>query len=183
MLAFGLLCAVVISGAVTDWKTGKIYNWLTLPAMLGGLVFWFVAGRIDGSGAAMGLAHSALALATGLVPMAVLFVAGGIGGGDVKLMGVVGALSADWRCVLATVIYAFLVGAVMAVWIMVRRRIVRRTVSRILGTALSAVALVKPDLPADSPRVPFGAALAVGGIVAGAEYLLKLDLPWSMWSP
>ena len=173
----------MISGAVTDWKTGKIPNWLTLPAMLGGLVFWVVAGRLDGSGAATGLARSALALAVGLVPMAILFAVGGIGGGDVKLMGAIGALSADWHCVLAAAVYAFLAGGFMAVWIMVRRRVVVRTIRRIFGAALSAAARVKPDLPEDSPRVPFGAALAAGGIVAGAEYLLKLDLPWSTWSP
>ncbi len=181
-VAFSLLCAVLICGAATDWKRGKIYNRLTVPAMLAGLVLWTVGGAVGGR-LIDGLTGSALALAAGLLPMAVLFAAGGIGGGDAKLMGALGAISGDWRCVLATAVYSFAVAVIMAVAIMIRRRIVGRTLGRILAAAVLASSRVQPAMPADSPRVPFGAAIAIGGIVAGIEYLLEFDLPWSAWSP
>jgi prepilin peptidase CpaA len=181
-VAFSLLCAVLICGAATDWKTGKIYNRLTVGAMAAGLVLWTVGGALS-SGLVDGLTGSALALAAGLVPMAVLFAAGGIGGGDAKLMGALGAISGDWRCVLAAAVYSFAIAAIMAVVIMIRRRIVGRTLGRIVAAAVLASSRVKPTIPGDSPRVPFGAAIAVGGIVAGVEFLLEFDLPWSAWSP
>lgn len=184
-LAMVILTAVLLVAGFTDWRSGRIPNWLTLPAMLGGLVFWLIVGAIMNDE----LSHwymakqSGFALACALVPMAVLYAAGGLGGGDVKLMGVVGALSADWRCVLATAMYGFIVAGLMAIALMVRRRIVLRTLRRIFAAGLQAAAGVKPDIPNDAPPVPFGVALCVAGIVAGAEFMCGLNLPWTGIGP
>ena len=184
-LAMVVLTAALLIAGFTDWRSGRIPNWLTLPTMLGGLAFWLIVGAIldDGASHWYMVRQSAFALACGLVPMAVIYAAGGLGGGDVKLMGVVGALSADWRCVLATAVYGFVVAGLMAVALMVRRRIVLRTLRRIFAAGLQAAARVKPDMPDDAPRVPFGAALCVGGILAGAELLCGLKLPWTGIGP
>ena len=184
-LAMVILTAALLIGGFTDWRSGRIPNWLTFPAMLGGLAFWLIVGAIlngEHSPWAM-FRQSGFALACGLVPMAVIYAAGGLGGGDVKLMGAVGAVCADWRCVLATAVYGFIVAGLMAVVLMVRQRIVLRTLRRIFAAGLQAAARVKPDIPDDAPRVPFGAALCVGGIVAGAEFLCGLRLPWTGIGP
>jgi prepilin peptidase CpaA len=81
----GLLGSTAVA-AVTDARTGLIPNWLTLPSLLGALL---VHGLIGGPGA---LGWATLSgLSCGLVPL-FLFRAGAIGGGDVKLFAVLGAL-------------------------------------------------------------------------------------------
>ena len=40
VIAFALLVLVLAVAAFTDWKTGKVYNWLTYPAIVGGLIYW-----------------------------------------------------------------------------------------------------------------------------------------------
>jgi len=182
-IAFGLLAVMLIGAAVTDWRSGRILNVWTYPAILIGLVYWIVAGFATGGltqAQAWGLAATGAMLA-GLIPMAIIFAAGGLGGGDVKLMAAVGALSGNWACVLGTAVYGFLIAGLMALIVMVQRRIVKRTLQRLLGAALSAAARVKPDIPEDSPRIPFGVAICIGGLIAGSEHLLGVKMPWGAW--
>ena len=181
-LAFGLLAVLLVIAGVCDWRTGRVPNVLTLPGIAAGVLLWAVAGLIrDGTGGMFdGAGASLAAMAAGLVPFAILYFAGGLGGGDVKLMAMVGAISASWHCVLSTAVYAFLLAAVMAVVVMVRQRVVRQTMRRILGAVLMLVARSKPELDAQGPRVPFAAAVALGGILAGVEHLLGAALPWSL---
>lgn len=77
------LCGVA---AITDLRSGLIPNWLTLPVIVGAPL---VHGWLRGPGA---LLQSLLALLLcGLVPY-LMFRAGGMGGGDVKLFAALGAL-------------------------------------------------------------------------------------------
>lgn len=183
-LSFIVLCPVLLAAAVVDVRTGRVPNWLTLPAILIGLLLHAGAGLAEGGwgGLQEGLAASGLGLLAAFVPFAVIFFAGGIGGGDVKLMTAVGALGASWPMVLSTAFYALLLAAFAAVALMIRHGLVRRTMARILGAALTAAARVKPNIPSDSPRVPFAVGVCVGGIVAGLEHLLTWNMPWSAWS-
>jgi prepilin peptidase CpaA len=185
VIAFVFLCIVLAIAAVTDVRRGKVYNWLTYPAMGLGLVYWGVVGSaIDGwGGGGAALGQSATGLAAGLIPFALIRYAGGLGGGDVKLMGAVGAISASWACVLSTAVYALVLAAVMAVAVMIARGLVRRTLGRILGAALQWGARMTAEFPADSPRIAFGLAIAVGGIVAASEQLLGLNTPWAWLNP
>lgn len=85
------LVAVACSfvAAITDWRTGRIPNWLTLPVTVAALV---AQAALRGSwGATEGLAG---VLLCGGMPWLVFRVSGGhaIGGGDVKLFGALGAL-------------------------------------------------------------------------------------------
>jgi prepilin peptidase CpaA len=176
LLAFGLLAVVLLIAAVTDYRQGKIYNWLTLPAILVGLVFWLVAGLF---GSDKGITSSLFALACGLIPFGFLAVRGWLGGGDAKLMAAVGALSASWQCVLGAAFYGLVVAMAMAIYIMIHDGIIKQTFSRIFGAILSTAARVKPDLENEKHTVPFGTAVALGGLLAAAEHLLGVTLPWS----
>jgi hypothetical protein len=71
----------------------------------------------------------------------------------------------------------------IAIVLMVRHRIVKRTLMRILGAAILLSAKARPQFPTDSPRVPFALAVAVGGLLAGAEQLLDLATPWAYLGP
>ena len=180
IIAFVLLSVVLVTAGVTDWRWGKVHNWLTYPAMAVGLIYWAVAGL---AGAPVGVLAAIGGLLAGLVPFALIFAGGGLGGGDVKLMGSVGALSASWACVLSTAVYALLLAVVMALVVMVRHRIVQRTFHRLFGAALQAASRAQPEIPTDSPRIPFSTAIAVGGLLAAGEQMLHWQTPWRWLVP
>lgn len=104
---FGLVGIVGVALA-TDLQNRKIYNWLTFPAMLVGLVLNGVLGGLHG------LEMSAIGLLVGSAFFLVGFLMRAMGAGDVKLMAAVGAWL-GWPYTLAAVIYVTLFGGVIAV--------------------------------------------------------------------
>ncbi|WP_158265181.1 prepilin peptidase [Blastopirellula marina] len=86
-----------------DLKSGKLPNWLTLPALLIGVGFH---SAVNGWG---GLTHSLLGMLVGFALLFVLFLIGGGGGGDVKFMAALGAWFGP-----ALVVIVFIVSAVLA---------------------------------------------------------------------
>ncbi len=179
---FGALSLLLVAAAVCDLRTGRVFNRLTYTAMVLGFAGALVIGAISETTSMMTEAqHSVLAWAAGMIGFAIIFAAGGLGGGDVKTMGAVGAISASWQCVLATAFYGFIAGALIAVFVMIRKRLVKRTASRIYRALLLAGTRQSVAMPAgkDSEHVPFALALCVGGILAGLETLMDVRLPWS----
>lgn len=84
---YALLAALAIAlltAAVTDFRRREIDNWLTAGIALSAPLFW-IAGDLSLS--AMGI-QLAIGFATFAV-MTILFVMGGMGGGDVKLLSAV----------------------------------------------------------------------------------------------
>lgn len=79
-LALLVLCAIA---AVLDMRTRRIPNVLTVPFFLAGLVF---QGVVNGWS---GLGNAGLAFLFGFGSLYLLWLVGGGGGGDVKLMGAV----------------------------------------------------------------------------------------------
>lgn len=180
-IAFGLLLVLLVVAAVTDLRTGKVYNWLTLPAMLVGLILAAAcgAGMLGGAGILVGLKASSIAMMAGLIGLGIVATAGGMGWGDVKLLGAYGAISASWQAVASAAIYSFVLAAFMAIIVMIRHRLIKRTMARLFGAAFMAAHKVKPDIPADSPRIPYALALAIGGLIAAGEVLLGWNTPWA----
>jgi prepilin peptidase CpaA len=81
-VAVGLAAAA----AITDWRTGRIPNWLTLPPLMAAPVAYLLLAGMQG------FLFSLLgALACGAVPY-LLFRRRAMGGGDVKLLAAIGAL-------------------------------------------------------------------------------------------
>ena len=172
--SLAVLAAVLLASAATDLRAGKIYNFITYPAIAIGLIGHTLTGGLTGYGGSSGLAGALGGLAAGFLPMLVAYMMGGIGGGDAKLMAAVGALG-GWRFALASMFYGFAVAMVIAVVVMVRRRIVRRTLGRIWRFAFLSMTPARGADPAaaDSPKIPFGFALCVGAALAILEVLLR----------
>jgi prepilin peptidase CpaA len=96
MMPFLLAAALVaFTAAIIDWRTGHIPNSVTLVP-LAAAPFAHLAHGLHAGGANAGLFEmggSVLgALACGAVPL-VAFMCGGMGGGDVKLLAALGALT------------------------------------------------------------------------------------------
>lgn len=77
----GAVALISLIAAASDLRSRRIPNWLSIPALAAGLL---LRGIAEGTG---GLADAAAGLAIGAGPLLVLWLIGGGGGGDVKLMG------------------------------------------------------------------------------------------------
>lgn len=103
-----------------DLETYIIPNRLVLTLLLWSLIWQFLYPAIPLSAAGLGLLAGA-----GLFLLIALISKGGMGGGDVKLMAVLG-LSAGWPLVLIVFLFAFLFGALVGVFLMLTGKKTRR---------------------------------------------------------
>jgi prepilin peptidase CpaA len=117
MLYFLIAAALVAAvGALIDFRTGHIPNWLTLgtlpvAVLAHGIVGWRIAGGVNGGLSGLGFSLAGVAMCTA-VPLFMYF-RGAIGGGDVKLFAAIGALCQPLAG-LEVETYSFLVAAVIA---------------------------------------------------------------------
>lgn len=166
LLTIGLIatCAIAVW---SDLRTGRIPNVLTLSGLTAALVLRAVGGPdLLGDG----LAGAAVAFGLSLP----LFLLGGLGGGDVKLLIAVGAFLAPARLFVALAAMA-ISGGVIALAAVLRRRALGRTLAnvwRIVKTAiLAALFRTVPRSPLPTLRTPgaittpYGLAIATGAIV------------------
>jgi len=174
-----VLVPAVGVGAVTDITRGRIYNKLTYTTVVVALVGQSLFGGLwGGDGLSVGLvsALGGLALGGGVLMLAVM--AGGLHGGDVKLMAGVGALL-GWQVTLLALTYTLVAAAVISVVLILVRGVFWRTMRRLAGFFMVLVTARKPVDPAtaDSPQVPFGLAIAIGSLAAVVDVLCGWTLP------
>jgi prepilin peptidase CpaA len=155
--------AVAVVGAGEDVCRGRIRNLLTYSSLLAALaVRSFVMGW-------PGLKSGLIGMLAAAGVFFVLFLAGGMGGGDVKLMGAVGAW-AGAREIVPLLLATALAGGVLALVYMVFHQ-------RVLVTLLNTLELIRhhltsglkphPVLNIREPgaiRVPYGLAIAIGAL-------------------
>jgi prepilin peptidase CpaA len=113
LLLLAVFTAAVAS--VLDWRTGHIPNWLTLGALFGGVVAHTALGFgvLGPQGAAIAASRSALGAAAAAAVPLLVYRAGGMGGGDVKLLAALGALGGVSIGV-EIELYAFVIAALYA---------------------------------------------------------------------
>lgn len=148
---YGLLTA---AAAVTDYRSGKIYNWLTLPALALGVVVGLCSGIPTLVAGLQGIALAAVVF----VPM---FFFGILGGGDVKLLIALGSILGAQGVFILGCITILIAGAGAVVLLFVHRRagVFVRECTQFLRT------MVTPGLQLQWPRLsreikaPFGIAI------------------------
>lgn len=142
-----------------DWRSRKIPNWLTVPALLVGLGFNTVASGWPGTRS--GLLGALLMLAL-LLPLVLLRA---LGAGDWKLMGALGAFLGPAQVLLVFVGTIFVTG-LMAFIQVIRLKRVRKTLANMgeLVRSFFVYGLVPhPVIRLDNPQqlsLPYGVAVA-----------------------
>jgi len=142
----------------TDWRSRRIPNWLTVPALILGIAANTLAH--GWTGAKESLLGAGLGLGL-LLPFVLLR---SLGGGDWKLVGALGAFLGPPRLIIVLVATILVAGA-MAVILIIWKRRVGRTLRNLahLVVSLFTLHLPGPELSLDNPdslKVPFGVAVA-----------------------
>lgn len=169
---FFTLALVLLAGWL-DWRSRRIPNWLTVPALLCGVAVNSVLSGWHGLKVSLEGAGLALAL---LLPLVLLRA---LGAGDWKLMGAVGAFTGPilFLFILAGSVF---VSGLMAVLIMMRAGRVRTTFRNLAVLVRGFVSFglrEKPNISLDNPKLlklPFGVAVAISA-------LLCFGAAWRGW--
>ena len=174
---WAVLAAVLVTAAVMDLRRGTVYNWLTYPAIVIGLALGALEGAAAGD-VGDGLANHLLGFGFGFGVLLVAYLMGGMGGGDVKLMGAVGAML-GWPGALHAVLYSFLVGAGVGVILTIWRGQTRVVLRRLwLAVRILPLPTARMDeaVPQTAFRIPFGFAACVGTLWYLAEDIAQGSL-------
>jgi prepilin peptidase CpaA len=147
----------------TDWRSRRIPNWLTVPALLVGIAANTLA--LGWAGAKDSLLGAGLGLGL-LLPFVLLR---SLGGGDWKLVGALGAFLGPPRLI-SVLLGTILVAGVMAVVLIIWKRRVGQTLRNLaqMLAALFTLHLPGPEVSLDNPeslKVPFGVAVAVAVVL------------------
>jgi prepilin peptidase CpaA len=156
-----LLVSVLVTSAVSDGVWGKVFNVITYPAILLGIL---LNSLVQGS---TGTITSLIGFGVGFGPFFSFFARGLIGGGDVKLLAAIGALK-GYPFILDAIFWSFLVAALMALTLMIWRRLFAVTLHELLGMTLSLVIPGAGPLtpPQRHNTLPFAIAAAFGSVIA-----------------
>ena len=158
-----LLCALTIAtvGAVKDFRGQRIPNWLTYSGLIAALAVRFAQGGWTGlKGGLVGML-----LAGGIFFL--LFLIGGMGGGDVKLMAAVGAWVGLAQVGVLLIMSAIAGGLLAAGYALVHKRMFQslRNVVELVRHHLTQGLAPHPILnvqQAGTLRLPYGLAIAIG---------------------
>ena len=157
---------VLIYSAYTDLTKGKIYNWVTYPAIVLGILFRLLTE--GGPGFLSSLTGAFL----GFLFLFAFFLSGGLGAGDVKLMTAVGAFG-GWMFLLWALYYTAIVGGFVAVFLLLLKGQlwsgIKRTCVFLKNIFLSDEKKV-PLVAENQITVPFGAIIVIGAYLT---YFMK----------
>ena len=176
---------VVGLAALIDARSRRIPNLLTLPVVaaviIGGFLFFAVQGNWQGGW--QWLQFSGKGWLVGIGIFLVPFILGGMGGGDVKLLGAIGALKGA-GFVIETALFGALWGGVLALLAILYKK--RPDMLRRFGFGLKLFAVTGGQagkefmLPAENVNekeklyVPYGVAIFLGVLTV---YFAGVKLP------
>ncbi|WP_342387826.1 A24 family peptidase [Salinicoccus bachuensis] len=114
MLINAFLIIILAICVVTDIRKRKIYNKVIFPALLAAFGLNIIFGGFSGFGDAL------IGFVVGFTLLLIPYILGGIGAGDVKLLGLIGAFKGS-GFVLESFIYMALIGGLLAVFVIMTR--------------------------------------------------------------
>jgi len=156
------LIAFVCAAGWSDVRTRRIPNSITVSGAVVALVLHVLYSGMYGAIQSLGGA------ALGLAIFIALYAAGGMGAGDVKLFGAVGAFAGPQALILVFV-FTGLLGGIAGVALALWRGRLRQTFSRsgeiLMGVSRLRWHQVRAAAGPDSLRLPYGAVIAGGTLL------------------
>lgn len=147
-ILLGALAALLLVAAVLDLRSRNIPNGLNLAIALLALPFWWATGLAFWPDMALQAGVAALVFGA----FAIAFALGGMGGGDVKLLGAL-ALWLPWQAVIYLLVIMSLAGGVLTLAMVIRQRLARKE---------------------GRPEIPYGVAIAFAGLwMIGQRFLYQ----------
>ena len=148
--------------AATDVRSNKIFNIVTVPFAISAIALHSFNNGFDG------FVFSTAGMATGIALLVLPYIMGGMGAGDVKLMGAVGSFLGARQ--LSRLPFIALAGGIYSLAIiLIRRDIFKGFFSEKL-LVLSSMVLLRQYVPIQTessgqkPRLKYGVAIALGTI-------------------
>jgi len=163
------LLAVAIGCAYTDLAVGKLYNAVTLGGLALGLALAYL---LDAN--SPGFPHLRQAVFGAALGGAVffgLYLLGGFDAGDVKMMAAVGALGGSAGFVVQALVCTALVGAAIAVGILIWQGRLLHGLKGSARTMFSFRRVRREEIPS-SAMMPYGLAIGIGTVWAWLELTL-----------
>lgn len=152
-----LLIALTIS-LYTDLKERRILNAVTFPTIIIGIIIHTYSSGLTG------LAFSAKGMGIGIALLLIPFIMGGMGAGDVKLLGAIGALKGS-VFLLHSFVFTCLAGGLIALFVIIKSRKFKETKDRLTNLILfkNINSLSKDEY---HHSFPYGVAIFIGTITA-----------------
>lgn len=176
-----LLLMLITTSGFCDLKERKIPNKITFTGIIIGILFSITTGGVSG------LLQSIFGLFAGLTIFFLPFVMGGMGAGDVKLMGAIGALM-GWKFSVMTALYSAIVGGVMVLIHLLYTGKLRETLKKMLYALINMLLqyasrlgynetvykahekFSKNDHHYKKVYIPYGVAIAGGAVLVLIAY-------------
>jgi prepilin peptidase CpaA len=157
-----IVVLLVLLAMYSDFRWRKIPNCLTLPAIALGFFLNFLGNSWNG------LIFAFFGLLVGIGLLILPYLLGGMGGGDVKFMGALGAMLGSYS-VLNVFLYATLIGGAIAMVVAIANKSLVDTLKKVwlllkciffLHAPLAGAGLFKKSL-----EIPYGLAIGTGAFV------------------
>lgn len=156
-----LLIILLISG-ITDMLKGKIYNWITFPGIVMGFALSYYYNGWSG------LISSLAAFIITAVIFIVLYVLGGFGAGDVKLMMAIASI-VGLRFIFPLIFYSVIAGGIMANIVIIKHKQFIKSWRNALRFFLFLIPKVRlksePLDKKNSITIPYGYAISIGSLI------------------
>lgn len=144
-----------------DSRYRRIPNKLTFSVIVLALFLHTIEGSVGG------LLFSLKGLALGIALLLIPFSTGGMGAGDVKLLGAIGAVIGP-NYVLWSIIYGAMSGGIIAAIILMRHKKLIPVLKHLWLLFCLKICKVKThmDINITNIRFPYGIAIAIGTVIA-----------------
>lgn len=168
------LLFVLTLSAIIDYRIQKIPNVITFPAILVFIAYHTVWSGLDG------FIFSLSGLIAGIAVFILPYLMGGMGAGDAKLMGAVGAML-GWKGVFTSFVYIALVGGVYALIILLRnipyfKQVASESIETIKTFVLTKKLILEDAVTdANRPRLCYGVAIAIGTLIYIGFDIIKIN--------
>ncbi|MFC6038759.1 prepilin peptidase [Paenisporosarcina macmurdoensis] len=157
-----VIILILVISIITDLRDRKILNIVTLPSIIAAFIYHFFTSGVEG------FLYSGQGFLAGLGMLIIPFLMGGIGAGDVKLLAAIGAWNGTFF-IFYTSIYAGIIGGLIALLILLKRRELVFTLKRMLFSvafikSAKGYLVIKDDVHG-SFSIPYAIPIALGALL------------------